>query len=127
MMSRKQHIPQPRQVKIPFSQTLQRAWCGGFLFPSLLMNAFSIYIPIIERFMLNRVRPLVNEITDPELKKRVDAFMLQEGIHAKEHKYSQEFMESTGFKCGRIYHFFDLFITKFLVPITELTAPIVGK
>src|SRR3990167_8439494 len=112
-------MPLARQVKLPFSVRLRRFWCGGYMFPTLLMNGFTIYIPIIERFMIAQVRAVLKDITDPALKQRVDAFLLQEAIHAREHEHSRNFLLDTDFKSQRIYERVEYFIDKVMTPLAN--------
>ncbi len=51
-----------------------------------LMNTFSIVLPIGERFFIDAVRAHRDQITDPELKKAVTAFIGQEAMHGREHE-----------------------------------------
>ncbi|HVK98805.1 MAG TPA: metal-dependent hydrolase [Dongiaceae bacterium] len=121
------NMPQPRQVKVPFSVRLHRFWCGGYMFPTLLMNGFTIYIPIIERFMIARVRAAANEVTDPDLKKRVDAFLLQEAIHAREHEQSRQFLHATEFRSQGIYKGVEFFIDRIMTPMANLGNRVFGR
>jgi predicted metal-dependent hydrolase len=64
---------------------------GGSIFTSFL-NTFSIVLPIGERFFIDSVRAYRDEITDPELKKAVTAFIGQEAMHGREHEDYNEAM-----------------------------------
>lgn len=120
-------MPLARQVKLPFSVRLRRFWCGGYMFPTLLMNGFTIYIPIIERFMIAQVRAVMQDITDPELKKRVDAFLLQEAIHAREHEHSRNFLHDTDFKSQRIYDLVEKFVDNLMTPLANFGNRVLGR
>jgi len=107
---------------VPFSEFRKRFWCDGYIFPTLLMNAFTIYTSIIERYMLRQVRPLLGRITDPVLKQKVEAFILQEGVHSREHDQSLEFLENTGFKTAGIYRALEYFIDRVIDPLGRISA-----
>jgi predicted metal-dependent hydrolase len=49
-------------------------------------NTFSIVLPVGERFFIDSVRAYRDEITDPELKKAITAFIGQEAMHGREHE-----------------------------------------
>jgi len=127
MSNQHKTVPQPRQVKVSFDSEKDRFWCDGHIFPTLLLNGFTIYVPIIERYMLRQVRPLVHEITDPDLKKRVEAFIIQENVHAREHEHSKQVLDQTGFSYRRIYAILEYFFVKLLEPMARLVAPFFGK
>lgn len=121
------NIPKPRQVRIPFKEKIQRFWYEGLIFPSIILNGFTIYVPIIERFMLRQVRPLIQDIQNPLLKERVDAFVLQEVVHAREHEKSLEYLHDTKFKTQWIYAFLEFVIDVLIENLTKFGKLIFGK
>lgn len=54
------------------------------------MNTLSILFPVGERFFMDSVRNYRDQITDPELKKAVTAFIGQEAMHGREHQEYNE-------------------------------------
>lgn len=58
---------------------------AGPIFTAFL-NTFSIVLPIGERFFIDSVRAYRDQITDPELKKAITAFIGQEAMHGREHE-----------------------------------------
>src|SRR5690625_4639995 len=60
-------------------------WAAGPIFTNFL-NTFSTVLPIGERFFIRSVRHYRSQITDPELKKAVTAFIGQEAMHGREHE-----------------------------------------
>lgn len=60
-------------------------WACGNPHFTHLMNAFSLVIPVGERFFIDAVRYYRDRITDPELKKAATAFIGQEAMHGREH------------------------------------------
>lgn len=58
---------------------------GGPVFTAFL-NTFSIVLPIGERFFIDSVRAYRDQITDPDLKKAITAFIGQEAMHGREHE-----------------------------------------
>ncbi len=58
---------------------------GGPVLTAFL-NTFSTILPVGERFFIDSVRAYRDQITDPELKKAVTAFIGQEAMHGREHE-----------------------------------------
>lgn len=58
---------------------------AGPIFTAFL-NTFSIVLPVGERFFIAAVRNYRDQITDPELKAAVTAFIGQEAMHGREHE-----------------------------------------
>jgi predicted metal-dependent hydrolase len=58
---------------------------GGPIFTSFL-NTFSIVLPVGERFFIDSVRAYRDQVTDPELKRAITAFIGQEAMHGREHE-----------------------------------------
>lgn len=60
-------------------------YAAGPVFTTFL-NTFSIVLPIGERFFIDSVRFFRDEVTDPQLKEAVRAFIGQEAMHGREHE-----------------------------------------
>lgn len=65
---------------------LPRYWYKGNVWITHFMNALSTTFPDGERFFIHAVRNYENEITDPELRTQIRAFIGQEANHGKEHE-----------------------------------------
>lgn len=80
-------IPSRRDVKFDLDASKISDWhvSGGPIFTAFL-NTFSIVLPVGERFFINSVRVYRDDISDPELKKAVTAFIGQEAMHGREHE-----------------------------------------
>lgn len=61
-------------------------WCQNSVHLSQFFNTLSILFPVGERFFIDTVRHYRDQITDPELKKAVTAFIGQEAMHGREHE-----------------------------------------
>lgn len=65
---------------------LPRYWYKGNTWITHFMNALSTTFPDGERFFIHAVRNYEKEITDPELRAQIRAFIGQEANHGKEHE-----------------------------------------
>jgi hypothetical protein len=62
------------------------------------LNTFSIVLPVGERFFIDAVRAYRDQITDPELKTAVTAFIGQEAMHGREHEeYNKALFDAVPF------------------------------
>ncbi|MAQ14093.1 MAG: metal-dependent hydrolase [Sandaracinus sp.] len=61
-------------------------WYGGDLDLSMFWDALSAVFPEGEKFFVRAVREHRDQITDPELRARVDAFIGQEAAHGTAHR-----------------------------------------
>lgn len=79
-------MPTRRDLKfdIPADQIDNWHYTAGPVFTAFL-NTFSIVLPVGERFFIESVRAYRDQITDPELKKAITAFIGQEAMHSREH------------------------------------------
>jgi len=73
------------QFKLPAERISDWHYSGGPIFTAFL-NTFSIVLPIGERFFIDSVRAYRDQVTDPELKKAITAFIGQEAMHGREHE-----------------------------------------
>lgn len=80
-------LPTRRDLKFNLPADRISDWheSGGPIFTAFL-NTFSIVLPIGERFFIDSVRAYRDQITDPELKQAVTAFIGQEAMHGREHE-----------------------------------------
>ncbi len=65
---------------------LPRYWYRGNPWITHFMNALSTSFPDGERFFIHAVRNFESQITDPELRAQIRAFIGQEANHGKEHE-----------------------------------------
>lgn len=89
--------PVRRNLKfhLPFKKVTN--WNGAGLHFSQFLNTMSLFFPEGERFFIQSVRNYRDQITDPELKKSVTAFIGQEAFHGREHAEYNEAMIAAGF------------------------------
>lgn len=86
-------MPERRDLKFNFDPNIISNWhySAGPVFTSFL-NTLSSILPVGERFFIDAVRAHRDQITDPELKKAVTAFIGQEAMHGREHDaYNEAF------------------------------------
>ncbi|MDF2447461.1 MAG: hypothetical protein K0S46_2697 [Moraxellaceae bacterium] len=80
-------LPTRRDIRFKLPADKIGTWhhSGGPLSTTFL-NTFSIVLPVGERFFIDAVRAYRDQITDPELKKAITAFIGQEAMHGREHE-----------------------------------------
>lgn len=80
-------LPQRRDLRFHLPPERIGDWheSGGPIFTAFL-NTFSIVLPVGERFFIDSVRAYRDQVTDPELKKAITAFIGQEAMHGREHE-----------------------------------------
>ncbi len=83
-------LPTRRDLKFRLPAEKIADWNGGSVHISQFMNTLSIVFPVGERFFIQSVRNYRDQITDPELKKAVTAFIGQEAMHGREHEEYNE-------------------------------------
>ncbi|MGH8493997.1 MAG: metal-dependent hydrolase [Moraxellaceae bacterium] len=109
-------LPIRRDVrfKLPAERISDWHSSAGPVFTAFL-NTFSIVLPVGERFFIDSVRAYRDQITDPELKKAVTAFIGQEAMHGREH----EDYNSALFARVPIAPKFERFVFKLLSGLTK--------
>lgn len=80
-------VPVRRDLKFNLDPNIISDWhaSGGPVFTTFL-NTLSSILPVGERFFIDAVRAHRDQVTDPELKKAVTAFIGQEAMHGREHE-----------------------------------------
>lgn len=85
------HFP-VRRMNFDFADT-GKYWWSGDPFMTTFMNNLSSLFPYGEKFFVDSVRDLRDEIKDPQLQKDISAFIGQEAMHSKEHATYNEYAE----------------------------------
>jgi predicted metal-dependent hydrolase len=89
-------FPTPRRMDFSFSEDIPTYVFKNNPVLSAWGAAMSTVFPDGERFFIDSVRHYENQITDPELRKAIKAFIGQEAHHGREHDILNEWLESKG-------------------------------
>lgn len=101
---------QPRKFTFESDDTLDsepKYWLGNSKIFTHFENMFSIAIPPGERFFIRSVRYYEDRVTDPEHKKLIKAFILQEGLHRNAHNEFNSSLERHGVNVESETRFFE--------------------
>ena len=82
-----------RRMDFSFADT-GKYWWSGNPFMTQFMNNLSSLFPYGEKFFVDSVRGVREEIKDPQLQKDISAFIGQEAMHSKEHATYNEYAEA---------------------------------
>ena len=91
-----------RRMDFEFPDDIPEFWYANDPYRTLLLTALSGTFPEGERFFVDSVRQFQDQVTDPELKKAIRAFIGQEAHHSKEHRVLNEMMERKGYPLSKI-------------------------
>jgi len=95
-------MPVRRDLHFDLSKTDLSRWHGNGPAAGQYMNALSIFFPEGERFFIHSLRNYRDQITDPELKKAVTAFIGQEAMHGREHDEFNDLLAAKGLPVKRL-------------------------
>ena len=102
--ARRERIP-VRRMDFEFGLDIPEAWADGSPLITSLMAGLSAVFPPGERFFIDSVRHYASQVTDPDLKERIRAFIGQEANHTKEHIAFNRFLDARGFDVWKIERF----------------------
>ena len=86
-----------RNVHFNFDQ-VEKHWILGSSIATHFINSMHVVFPEGEKFFVRSVRRFAKELKNESLKKEVNSFCGQEGVHAREHQRFWEVMEAQGLK-----------------------------
>lgn len=86
----------PRRAGVRLNGARALDWLGGDAGRTAMLNAISLSITSSETFFLEVLREVRPRITDEVLLSRVDAFLMQEGAHRKEHDAYNNLLQAAG-------------------------------
>ncbi len=79
-------VPVRRNLEFHVAHNRINNWNSGGTHWTSFLNTLSIFFPAGERFFIQSIRNYRDQITDPQLKKAVAAFIGQEAFHTREHE-----------------------------------------
>ncbi len=85
-----------RRPGFDFSK-MSRHWFDGDAYSTHIMNAFSLTLPLGERFFIESVRQHLDAIKSPALRTDVSHFFAQESMHGQLHEGLNEWIRAQGF------------------------------
>ena len=91
-----------RRMDFDFGLDIPEAWADGNAMITSLMAGLSAVFPSGERFFIDSVRHYASQVTDPDLKERIRAFIGQEANHTKGHIAFNRFLDTRGFDVWKI-------------------------
>ncbi len=99
-------------------------WLDNDPYLTHVFNALSSMFPDGERFFVDSVRALREEITDPQFQKEISAFIGQEAMHSKEHVLFNAIAKAQGFDLKKLENWTAkiLSIKRFFNPKMHLAA-----
>ena len=87
-----------RRPRFEFNTRLSaRHFARSDLLTSHFVALMSAIIPEGERFVIDAVKQYRSEVTDPQLRKQVNAFIGQETMHQREHERLNEVLHAMGY------------------------------
>jgi len=89
--------PVRRNFKFPLKKSKITHWNGAGRNFTHFLNALSVFFPEGERFFIDSVRNYRDQITAPQLKRDVSAFIGQEAFHSREHVEYNNALAEAGF------------------------------
>ncbi len=95
-------MPVRRDLKLHLPDEQINTWHGNNRHITHFFNALSMLFPVGERFFMDSVRAYRDQITDPELKQAVTAFIGQEAMHSREHQEYNEAVGRTGLPAAEL-------------------------
>jgi len=98
---------QPRKFDFDDLEAVPQYWFLNNPILTNIENVFSIIIPAGERFFIRSVRSFEGQVTDPEQKGLIKAFMLQEGLHSQAHTKFNNSMKNFGVDVDRETKYFE--------------------
>ncbi|MFN8296601.1 MAG: metal-dependent hydrolase [Chitinophagales bacterium] len=93
-----------RNVHFNFDK-VEKHWILGSSIATHFVNSMHIVFPEGEKFFVRSVRKFSKDIKDEHLRKEVNSFCGQEGVHAREHQRFWEVMEEQELKPRRFANF----------------------
>lgn len=89
-------MPTRRDLKFKLDEVDLRRWNAQGSLLGAYMNTLSLFFPEGERYFIHALRQYRDQVTEPELKAQVTAFIGQEAMHGREHEEYNERLAAQG-------------------------------
>lgn len=89
---------QVRPIHFRFPDTIERYWLGDSAYNTHLLNSLTLLLPDIERYINHTIKQQLPQITEPQLRQQVRAFIAQEAQHASQHTHYWENLRQQGYQ-----------------------------
>lgn len=89
-------LPIRRDLKFNLPADKATDWHHAGMHVAQFFNTLSLFFPVGERFFIDSVRKFRDQVTDPELKQAVTAFIGQEAMHGREHEELNDLLAEAG-------------------------------
>jgi predicted metal-dependent hydrolase len=108
-----------RHVDFGLEKEIPNNWFKGNFLITHFVNSFHLIFPDGEKYFIRSVKAHEEFVQDPELKKRVKAFIAQEIIHGNEHKTFWENLKKKGYDIDTFLKLYNSTTYEFLEPNLE--------
>lgn len=90
--------PRPRNPDFEIDAQIPKHWISENAVATHIINSLNLLFPEGERFFIRSLKPFLDQLDDPTLKARSQAFMAQEFQHGRSHEQFIDILRSQGFE-----------------------------
>ena len=101
-----------RERHYSYDESIPKYYDQGNAVLTAEFEALSLIIPPGERFFIRSVQHFAGQVSDPDLKRQIQAFSGQEAMHSKETCRSLELLEKRGFPAAEFMKWHDSVIRR---------------
>lgn len=117
----------PRTLRLRLAEEqIPRHWFAGNGFVTALANSLNLLFPAGERFFVRSVRHFLPQLTDEDLRQRVQGFGGQEGRHAQAHERYFQVMREQGYDVDGFLEIYELvgyrLVERLMTPALRLSS-----
>jgi len=116
-----------RVVGFDFESEHEIFWYDLSAFKTLVLDAYTVLSPEIERFMIARIRAALPRVEDADLARRAWGLVAQESTHAAQHERSIRVLVAQGFEVAPLQRFVSGLLARVFDPLFgRVVEPILG-
>jgi predicted metal-dependent hydrolase len=110
----------PRNIHFRISRHARRDWYGDDLVNSAMIDAFSIFLPVGERFFIRSLRHFAKRLQGTELYAEISGYSVQEAYHTREHEEYNKALRELGHDIQGMEAEVDLLLGAVIHPMNRL-------
>lgn len=87
----------PRDIRFGIEAQADRAWFGGDLMMSVVVDALAVMLPEGERFFIRSLKHYAPDIDDEAVQAEIRGYAIQEAFHTREHESYNRALGALGY------------------------------
>jgi predicted metal-dependent hydrolase len=112
----------PRDLRFGIEENADRAWFGGDLMMSVVVDALAVMLPEGERFFIRSLKHYAPDIADAAVQEGIRGYAVQEAYHTREHVAYNAALRALGYDVAGMERRLNRLLGREIGPVLQLMS-----